>query len=402
MGLLKPAENTMAYLKAGAYGDTGSGKTFTAALIALGLHSFIKSKKPIAFFDTETGSNYLVSKFQKVGVELLQARSTALKDLCSVIDEAEKNCDILIIDSITHVWREFTKAYQKKHNRKFIQLWDWKPIKDEWQHSFTARFNNSKLHIIMCGRAGSIYEDVEDVQNVGKMKSVKVGTKMNAETETGYEPGLLIEMSKNFLDSEGAGGTYIRTGHVVKDRFDLIDSKVFNNPTFDNFLPHVKALNIGGEHVGINTTSNSEDMIDDKGDGEYYKNKKKKEICLEEITEEIKKYFPGSAASEKAFRGDLLEHIFKTRSWKAIENMDLLTLEISYKEIKRILPQYDNEKTFKGFIEKIGVETPETEESVTEGSVRCPNTEKMVNPDDCSSCDNKEGCPELPEEDISQ
>ena len=54
-------------------------------------------------------------------------------------------------------------------------------------------------------------------------------------------------------------------------------------------------------------------MVDDKGDGQYYKNKKKKEICLEEITEEIKKYFPGSSAQEKTFRGNIMEYFLCKR-----------------------------------------------------------------------------------------
>lgn len=399
MGLLKKAKNNIAYLKAGVYGDTGSGKSFTASLIAIGLHKFIKSEKPIAFFDTETGSNYLVHKFKKEGIELLQATSTALKDLRDVIDEAEKECDILIIDSITHVWREFTKAYQIANKRKFIQLWDWKPIKDEWYNTYTTRYNNSNLHIIMCGRAGSIYEDVEDTQNKGKMKSVKVGTKMNAETETGYEPGLLLEMEKSFTESKDSNGIYVRKCHVIKDRFDLIDSKNFNNPEFKNFLPHIQALNLGGDHSGIDATRTSEDMFDGSGDGEYYKMQKKRTICLEEITEEIKKYFPSSAAQEKAFRADLLEHIFNTRSWTAIENMDLLLLQTALKELRDILPEYSGEKTFKEFFANIiKTKTTEEPEIIPEDSILCPNSEDTVKKSVCAECSNRGGCPEWPEE----
>jgi hypothetical protein len=393
MGILKPAQNTMAYLKAGIYGDTGSGKTFTAAVIAIGLHKFIGSKKPVAFFDTETGSNYLVEKFKEAGIEFLQARSTSLKDACATFDEAEQTCDIMILDSVTHIWREFTSAYQKKNNRKFIQLWDWKPIKDEWFNSFTSRYNNTKLHIIMCGRAGSIYEDQEDAQNTGKTKSVKVGTKMNSETETGYEPGLLLEMSKCYNGVKGESGEYIRQCHVIKDRFDIIDSAEFDNPKFEDFLPHIKALNLGGDHMGINTVSNSEEMIDDKGDGKYYRNKKKKEICLEEISEEIKKYLPGSSSQEKSFRGDIFEYFFTTRSWKAIEAKDPLELEIILRGLKHILSQYKGEKTFKEFIDKADKKVPEKEQEQPDRYM-CPNANKYVTSVECGSCESRKGCPE--------
>ena len=52
MTLLKKAKPEMAYLKAGIYGEAGSGKTFTSTLIAIGLHGHIKSDKPVAFLDT--------------------------------------------------------------------------------------------------------------------------------------------------------------------------------------------------------------------------------------------------------------------------------------------------------------------------------------------------------------
>ena len=65
------------------------------------------------------------------------------------------------------------------------------PLKAMWRE-FTDRYVNSKLHVIMRGRAGYIWDDVEDEEGVKELK--KVGTKMKAEVETGYEPSLLIEM----------------------------------------------------------------------------------------------------------------------------------------------------------------------------------------------------------------
>jgi hypothetical protein len=398
MGRLKKAENTMAFLKAGIYGGTGSGKSFTASKIAIGLHKMIKSKKPIAFFDTETGSNYLIPMFEKAGIEMLQDKARTLSALCTTIDEAIGMCDILIIDSITHVWREFTLAYQTKHKRSFIQLWDWKPIKDEWYTSYTSRYVNSKIHIIMCGREGSIYEDQDDAQNKGKKKSVKVGTKMSAETETGYEPGLLLEMSKNYTDPDGEGGIYYRNCHVIKDRFDLIDSQEFDNPTFDNFKPHIQALNLGGNQFGVDVNETSEDMIDKNGDGVYYRMQKKKTICLEEITEEIKKYFPGSSSQEKSIRGDIMEYVFCTRSWTKVENSDILLLETGLKILRGLLPQYNGEKTFKDFIVKADTNTPKEEESAPDGQILCPNAEKYVDSKECEGCKSRKGCPEHAED----
>ncbi len=46
MSMLKPARNRMAFAKVGLYGTAGSGKTYTAAKIAIGLHQYTKSTKP--------------------------------------------------------------------------------------------------------------------------------------------------------------------------------------------------------------------------------------------------------------------------------------------------------------------------------------------------------------------
>ena len=146
MKLLKPAKNEMAYLKMGLFGGTGSGKTFTASEVAIGLHKHIKSEKPVAFFDTETGSSFMIPKFEKAGIELCVFNGTSLKSLNQVIEEAEKECSILIIDSISNVWDEVTEAYKKKKKRSYIEIWDWKNIKDEWRQRFRTPFINSKLH----------------------------------------------------------------------------------------------------------------------------------------------------------------------------------------------------------------------------------------------------------------
>ena len=47
-----PIGNTKPYFKAAFEGFAGSGKTYTAALVAIGLHKKIQSKKPVVIFDT--------------------------------------------------------------------------------------------------------------------------------------------------------------------------------------------------------------------------------------------------------------------------------------------------------------------------------------------------------------
>jgi hypothetical protein len=50
--------------------------------------------------DTETGSDYMINKFKKEGIELLISKSRSFTEMLNLIDEAEKISDIMIIYSI--------------------------------------------------------------------------------------------------------------------------------------------------------------------------------------------------------------------------------------------------------------------------------------------------------------
>ena len=50
--------NTKPYFKAAFEGEPGTGKSWTAALVAIGLHKKINSKKPIVLIDTEKASKF--------------------------------------------------------------------------------------------------------------------------------------------------------------------------------------------------------------------------------------------------------------------------------------------------------------------------------------------------------
>lgn len=319
MSIFKKCESRQAKLKMGIYGSAGSGKTWTAAEIMRGLHKHTKSKKPVYMLDTETGADFINERiFKPEGIELRVGRSRSFVDVCSVLREAEADGFGVIIDSITHVWDDFTASYKKKLKQNFIELWDWKPIKDEWRR-FTDLYINSNVHVILLGRSGAVYETVEEKRG-GEMKekSVKVGTKMRAEGEMGYEPSLLVEMEKEFHTGEG-DGTYYRMARVIKDRFNAIDSKEFKNPKFSDFMPYINLLDLEGEHQGIDPTRNSEAVFDSNGDTDYSRRAKRRAILCEEIQGMLLHYIQGAGTKEKDARQELVFKHFGTRSWKALE-----------------------------------------------------------------------------------
>lgn len=323
--MLKPAKNRMAYAKIGIYGTAGSGKTRTATEIAIGLHKAIGSKKPIAAFDTEPAFGFVLPLFEKAGIELLVAdESRALTDLMMFMDEAESQCDIVIIDSITHVWRDAQDSYLARLNKSrqgqgkrplyALEFQHWKPIKAAWA-AFTDRFLSSKMHVIVCGRAGTIYEYQDKDDGSGKKELISTGTRMATEKELGYEPSLLMEMVADRQD-----GKIINVGLVQKDRSDNLNGAEIQYPNYKKLKKHFNALNIGGEHFDSMDSKNSENLFPDATESGWDAESRNRQILSEEIAELMKKHYPSQSVDDKQKRAELLEKICGTRSWTSVES----------------------------------------------------------------------------------
>jgi hypothetical protein len=331
MSLFTKAENTSAYLKMAAMGLQGSGKTFTATDIAIGMVKLMRERgaaaadRPIFFGDTEMGSDWVAPRIKAEGIELLTAKTRAFKDLLVMVQEAERDASVLVIDSLTHFWVELTDAYMKAKKDRFgnprtrLQFEDWAFLKAEWR-KFTDLFVNSNLHIIACGRAGFEYETTVD-DDTGKKNLEKTGIKFKAESEMGYEPSLLVLMERHQeMDGNHVKRVY-RTATVLKDRSTLLDGKVFEEPKFANFLPHVQLLNIGGRQLGVDTMRSSVSTIPaDTRDTRSLQRK----IVLDEIESLLVLHYPGQSAAEKKTKLELLRTHFQA-SWTEIET--LMSLE---------------------------------------------------------------------------
>lgn len=342
MGMLKKAENRMAYAKVGIYGSAGSGKTFTAAKIAIGLHQFAKAQKPVGFFDTEPAASYVIPLFEKAGVEfMVYDESRALADLMRFMDEAEQECSVVIIDSITHVWRDAQVSYLAKINEGLkrkgrkpitrLEFQHWQPIKAAWA-AFTDRFLSSKLHVIVCGRAGQIYEYQEKDDGSGKKELISTGTRMATEKELGHEPSLLIEMV-----ARRDNGEVVNVALIEKDRTDQINGQEIPRPSFEKLEPHFARLNIGGSHFESLDGRDSTELFDEDGSDGWTAEQRNRTIWAEEVQGLLMKAHPGMTAEEKRAKADLIEAIFETRSWTRVENMAAERIKAGFLELKGML-----------------------------------------------------------------
>lgn len=350
MGMLTKAENKMAYAKVGIYGSAGSGKTFTASCIAVGLHKFCKATKAVGFFDTEPALSYVLPLFKAAGIEVFcYDKSRALQDLMSFMEEAEKECSVIIIDSITHIWRDAQESYIKKLNESRkqygkrpitkLEFHHWGPIKEVWGR-FTDKFTSSKAHVIVCGRMGSIYE--YQTNEEGKKELVTNGNKMATEKEMGYEPSLLIEMEK-LRENE----KIINRAIVEKDRSNQLNGQTIDFPNFkgsdlncimnvfEKLSKHFDNLNIGGEHFDSMNQRNSSDMYEIGEDGSEWPNEQRQRaIWSEEIQGLLAKYYPAQTAEDKKQRQELLERFFATRSWTKVESTNSNLLKEGYRDLR--------------------------------------------------------------------
>ena len=334
MPLLTKAVNQTAFLKAAIYGKQGAGKTHTAIELATGLAKLTKNNK-IAFFDTETGSDYHINRLKQAGLELFVIKTKSFLDLCNTIKEAEKEkFGALIVDSVTHVWVELQDSYMKKLGRSRLQIQDWMSLKKEWR-TFTELYVNSKLHIVLCGRSGDEYTFTEN-EDTGRKEMIKTGTKMKAEAEMGYESSLLLEMERISQSKEtqdlDAKGTINRC-HVLKDRTDTMNGKQIDYPKFKDFKSHIDFLNLGGEHVGVDSTRNSEEMFDSP-DKSFTQKMKQVDIALEEVSIALTKLgLDGHGAETKKQRIALLEEVFGTSNKVQIESLPLNILQTGVKAL---------------------------------------------------------------------
>lgn len=333
MALFKKAVSTSAYLKGGILGFAGAGKTRTASELAIGLVHYMRKRElkegawPVFFLDTETGSDYVEPRLREEGIELHTAKTRAFKDLLGAVREAEGHASVLIIDSITHFWREFCETYQRRKNRSRLEFQDWAVLKAEWG-KFTDNYINSACHIILCGRAGYEYDFVENEN--GQKDLHKTGVKMKAETEMGYEPSLLVLMER---EMDIATKRVTRVAHVLKERYGVIDGKTLTDdktggPTFAQFLPHIERLNLGGAQLGVDLSRTSDEMFADDGSTRWQHERQQKTIALDEVKEELLKMYPGQGAADKKAKGDALEQAFGTRSWEKVESLKLDQIKV--------------------------------------------------------------------------
>lgn len=229
MGFRKAEPKQMA-LKMAIYGAPGSGKTFTSLLFAEGLTQ--GTGKRIAYLDTERGTDFYAKtvearKLHPEAFDFDALYTQSLSETLKAIQELDtKEYNVVVIDSITHLWEAAKNAYSGKRGPGGqIPMPAWGSIKRPYKLMMSLLMS-SPMHVFICGRQGI---DMGEDDN-GEMKVL--GYKMKAEGETAYEPHILIRMES----VKQKKGPAIIQAFAEKDRSGVLAGKMFHNPNFDMII----------------------------------------------------------------------------------------------------------------------------------------------------------------------
>lgn len=349
---LQEAKRQVTHAKVGAFGPAGSGKTTILSELAIAV-SKQEGNKPIAFFATEPGVDYVMPMFAAEGIKLYVERSKAFKDLLAAVDQAQKlGCCALVVDSITHVWVELVDAFCRAKSISKPEFQHWRIIKGDWA-KWANLYVNAPLHIFVAGRAGYEYEYETDAD--GKKELIKGDSKMKAEGEFGYEADLLMELAahsdkteqrkargkRNGNKPDATAPRMVHTALIRKSRVWELNGKEFSWPDQDRyatgdyakvsdcFKPFLAFLATGDGNAGpvVDSTRTSDAMFDSNGDGEYYKRQRSKQVAIEDWDATMTLLFPGQDAASKKIRAVIGEAITGVRSKTAFENLPLDKLQ---------------------------------------------------------------------------
>jgi ABC-type dipeptide/oligopeptide/nickel transport system ATPase component len=151
----RPAIRTKAKPIIALYGESGSGKTYSALLMARG---FVGPSGKIAMIDTESGRGELYADDIEGGYDVLPLDAPFEADrYIDAIKEAEKaGYGVVVIDSASHEWNGIggvlTQAEAIEERTGTTGLHCWK--KPKAQHGlFVLKLLGSRIAIILCLRA---------------------------------------------------------------------------------------------------------------------------------------------------------------------------------------------------------------------------------------------------------
>ena len=207
----RKAQRKQAKLRLAITGPAGSGKTYSALLLAFGLGG------KIAMIDTENGSGDLYAQLGDYDICSLNAPYDPRRYLQLIHEAEQAKYDIIIIDSLSHAWSGQgglldlqNRLTETKYRGNSYNAWrDITPIQNMLVDALVA----SPCHIIATMRSKTEY--VQNKADNGRTEIRKVGLAPVQREGIDYEFGTVFDLSPNHM------------ANVSKDRTGIFDGNVF-------------------------------------------------------------------------------------------------------------------------------------------------------------------------------
>lgn len=214
----KKAERRRVKLKLGISGPSGSGKTFSGLRIAKGLLEKAGAGKRIALIDTENRSASLYAESEgmpEFDVLELTPPYTVDKYMAAINEAIKQKYDLLIVDSVSHVWSGEGGLLQEKEaldTRGGNSYTNWAKMTPKW-NKFVSAILHSDIHMICTMRAKQDY--VLETNDKGKQAPKKVGMAPQVREGFEYELTAVFDMDMS------------HQAQASKDRTSLFDGRTW-------------------------------------------------------------------------------------------------------------------------------------------------------------------------------
>lgn len=224
---LRQSERKQAKIKMALQGPAGSGKSYSAILLAKGLTN--DNLQKVAIIDTESGSSNLYANLGSYNVLVLEPPYTPEKYIKAIDICLEAGMQVITIDSLSHVWEELLDYHSKLPGNSFT---NWSKITPRL-NALVNKILQSNAHFIATLRTK---QDYVLNQKDGKYVPEKVGLKSVMRDGIDFEFTLVLDIdSKHFAVTS-------------KDRTNLFNGKpefIINTSTGRKILEWCNAPSSG-------------------------------------------------------------------------------------------------------------------------------------------------------------
>jgi hypothetical protein len=244
---IRRATKRRAKLRLGMSGPAGSGKSYSALLIASGLGG------RIGMIDTEHGSGDLYADLLPEGYDVLSLSPpyTPARYIEAIHALEQAGCDVIIVDSLTHAWAGEGGSLdrQGKIADKSGNSWQaWRQITPE-HNALVEALLQSPSHIIATMRAKTEYVQERD-DRTGKSVVRKIGLAPVMRDGIEYEFTVFLELDVQHM------------AFVGKDRTRLLDGTIFK-PSRETGEQLLTWLNAGVDEIRVEKVTMPEEQKED-------------------------------------------------------------------------------------------------------------------------------------------